>query len=311
MEYALFGFGNYAEPTTFNPLSNIAFLNSALDASEFSYRSPVLNFARIYKINTHSTSYAQLGRLFASKRFVFVSSDPVTMQIMLRDSPVFSRFPGITISSGSRLTARLRRAFEAKFQTEIYDNYGSSEFGKIAVECWKHDGLHFDPLTLQIDVVDINNKRILEQGNVGQLVITSSRNRALPLANYLSGDLGSILDAPCDCGSRWPRIMSLQGRHIDLFKRPDGELVNPFYLNNKFIAFPLLEWKLVQERHGKFTFHYLVLPYNRMNLSRLKQSLGNLLANLMGYDVELEFETSMPAQEPGSKARQFECRVSN
>ena len=167
IEYALFKFGNYGRKFTFNPLSSVIFLNSALDASEYTYRSPVLNFAKVYKINVRLTSSVQLNRLFLDKKIVFLSTDPATMRIMLQDSPAFDRFPGITISSGSQLTDTLRNAFENRFGTEVFDNYGSSEFGKIAVECWKHEGLHYDPVTLSIDVLGINEHRLLEEGKVG------------------------------------------------------------------------------------------------------------------------------------------------
>ena len=54
--------------------------------------------------------------------------------------------------------------------------------------------------------------KVLPAGETGELVITTLQRRAMPLLRYRTGDMASLLDGPCACGSPLPRLGPVLGR---------------------------------------------------------------------------------------------------
>ena len=59
-------------------------------------------------------------------------------------------------------------------------------------------------------------------GTMGDVVLTSLRNRAMPLVRYRVGDRARLVASPCRCGLPHPVIADLQARTGDFFVGADG-----------------------------------------------------------------------------------------
>ncbi len=123
--------------------------------------------------------------------------------------------PGLRslLSSADRLDPVLRHVLASVWNCTVLDHYGLTEMGYGgAVECPAHDGYHLRALDMIVEIVDFCGDEPLPPGEVGEVVITTLEREAMPLIRYRTGDVASLLPAPCGCGSPLPRLGPVCGR---------------------------------------------------------------------------------------------------
>jgi phenylacetate-CoA ligase len=89
--------------------------------------------------------------------------------------------------------------------------YGITEGQVSFCECRRRQGLHSHPDLVIAEIVDDNGK-ILNDGESGELVLTTLQIEGMPLVRYRTGDITYKLTAPCECGSNSVRIGPVLGR---------------------------------------------------------------------------------------------------
>ncbi|WP_129777666.1 phenylacetate--CoA ligase family protein [Peristeroidobacter soli] len=105
----------------------------------------------------------------------------------------------------------------------VFESYGSTEMGPIAHECpagSRH--IMSDHVYLEI----FNGDEPAGPGELGDLVLTSLFNRAMPLVRCRIGDRGRLSPDPCPCGLPHPVLSELVGRAADMFVTTEGTLVH-------------------------------------------------------------------------------------
>lgn len=132
--------------------------------------------------------------------------------------------PVAVATTAAPLTASARIRLEAVFGAPVYDEYRGSEFGWMAGECERRDGLHVFADVRRIEVVDESGAPAAP-GEVGDLVITDLRNRVFPLIRYRTGDRGALREHPCACGRPLPLMESPAGRTTDVIRLPSGAVL--------------------------------------------------------------------------------------
>lgn len=123
--------------------------------------------------------------------------------------------PGLRglLSSADRLDPVLRHVLASVWSCTVLDHYGLTEMGYGgAVECPAHDGYHLRALDMIVEIVDFCGDESLPPGEAGEVVITTLEREAMPLIRYRTGDVASLLSAPCGCGSPLPRLGPVLGR---------------------------------------------------------------------------------------------------
>lgn len=117
---------------------------------------------------------------------------------------------------GEKMRSRIRN----ELGIELYDIYGLTEvYGPgIGVNCDKQEGIHYWDDYLYIEIVDPVTGKVLPDGEMGEIVITTLVKEGAPLIRFRTHDLSRIIPGECPCGSPYPRIDIIAGRTDDMLK---------------------------------------------------------------------------------------------
>ncbi len=115
---------------------------------------------------------------------------------------------------------KMRARIAAELGVELYDIYGLTEiYGPgIGINCQKEEPMHYWDDFIYIEIIDPATGKVLPDGQVGEIVITTLRKEGAPLIRYRTHDLSRIVPEACSCGSPFPRIDRIIGRSDDMIK---------------------------------------------------------------------------------------------
>ena len=116
-------------------------------------------------------------------------------------------------------TDPMREEIEERLGVDGIDIYGLSEVIGPGVSCECHEaqeGLHIWEDHFYPEVVDPNTGEPVEEGEEGELVLTSLTKEALPVLRYRTGDLTTLEYDECSCGRTMVRMDNVTGRADDL-----------------------------------------------------------------------------------------------
>ena len=199
------------------------------------------------------------------------------------------------------LTKEMRRNIESSFSSEIFVNYGVTEFGYVAWECPEEHGLHVNCSSTILEIVDGNGK----SARSGEIVLTTLHNRAMPLIRYRTGDTGRW-GRECACGRLWPVLESLDGRLAEAVELPSGRLCPSikFYFPSgmKSDVSSIRQYQVVQEEPGLFVFRFV--PSGKGPGPECLAEVREKLLQAAGEPISVEFERAERiSREPSGKFR--------
>ncbi|MDA0181327.1 phenylacetate--CoA ligase [Solirubrobacter phytolaccae] len=116
-------------------------------------------------------------------------------------------------------TDAMRTEVEAALGLMALNVYGLSEIigPGVAAECAEaRDGLHVMEDHFLVEIIDVDSRAPVRDGEDGELVITTLTKEAMPLLRYRTGDITSLTREPCACGRTSPRISAIRGRVDDM-----------------------------------------------------------------------------------------------
>ncbi len=124
------------------------------------------------------------------------------------------------IIGSERWGEKMRKRIAAELGVSLYDIYGLTEvYGPgIGISCDEACGMHYFDDFVYFEVVDPKTGKVLPDGSLGELVITTLRKQGAPLIRYRTHDLTRILPGDCPCGRKYPRIDVILGRTDDMVK---------------------------------------------------------------------------------------------
>ncbi len=99
-------------------------------------------------------------------------------------------------------TEALRRQVEKLYGLKAFNSYGLSEMcgPGVAFECPEQNGMHIWEDQFYPEIIDPDTGKVLPDGEVGELVLTSLCREAMPLLRYRTRDLTRIIPGECPCG---------------------------------------------------------------------------------------------------------------
>jgi phenylacetate-CoA ligase len=131
-----------------------------------------------------------------------------------------AELPISTIIFGAEpCTDPMREEIEERLGVNGIDIYGLSEIIGPGVSCECHEaqnGLHIWEDRFFPEVVDPHTGEPVEEGEEGELVLTTLSKEALPVLRYRTGDLTTLNYDECECGRTMVRMDNVTGRADDL-----------------------------------------------------------------------------------------------
>ncbi len=124
------------------------------------------------------------------------------------------------IIGSERWSDRMRQRISESLGIELYDIYGLTEiYGPgIGINCQKEHYIHYWDDYLYLEIIDPETGKVLPDGELGEIVITTLCKEGAPLIRYRTHDLSRIIPQKCSCGSCYPRIDVIMGRTDDMMK---------------------------------------------------------------------------------------------
>ena len=124
------------------------------------------------------------------------------------------------VIGSERWSDKKREYISNELGIELYDIYGLTEiYGPgIGIKCDHQTGMHYWDDFIYIEIIDPETGEPVEDGEEGEIVITTLVKEGAPLLRFRTHDLSRIIPGECPCGSRYPRLDVIKGRSDDMFK---------------------------------------------------------------------------------------------
>ncbi|MDR1847761.1 MAG: AMP-binding protein [Bacteroidales bacterium] len=139
----------------------------------------------------------------------------------------------------------LGQQIKDKWDISLHSTYASTEMATTFAECNEGKGGHHHPELIICEV--IKDDEVVEEGIVGELVITTLGVEGMPLLRFKTGDMLSISTEPCHCGRQTMRVSPVIGRINHLLKYK-GTTIYPPALYDVLDNTPYVENYIVEVR---------------------------------------------------------------
>lgn len=194
--------------------------------------------------------------------------------------------PRIIICSSELLTPDARKKINSSFGVQLFDQYGSAEFGTVAWECQEHNGYHMDIESVVVEF--LKNEENTSPGEKGEIVVTGLFNSAMPLIRYSVGDVGSYDDDQCSCGRKLPIMNIIEGRKDDFLILPSGRIISPRNINFLEHIDGITEYRIIQKKQNKI----VVQTKKGSNFSQktVIQIKNEIEKGCVGENIEIDVE---------------------
>ena len=191
------------------------------------------------------------------------------------------------IIGSERWSEKMRRSICEKLGIDAYDIYGLTEvYGPgIGISCDAHDGIHYWDDFVYIEIIDPQTGETLPDGEWGEIVITTLRKEGAPLIRFRTHDLSRILPGDCPCGSKFPRLDTIQGRTDDMVKIKGVNLF-PSQIEEILKTFPEVssEYQMhISHLDGKDTMRLYVETNGSVDFLNLAKRIAERVKSRIGF----------------------------
>lgn len=121
------------------------------------------------------------------------------------------------VNISERLPPQARKRYAEVFDAPIFDDYAMGECLFLTNGCVKSGGMHVNADWAILEVVDENDQPVPAGTKGAKVLLTNLANRVQPFIRYKIGDIVTMADKPCGCGSNLPLIARIEGRDSAVF----------------------------------------------------------------------------------------------
>ncbi len=204
-------------------------------------------------------------------------------------------------------TAEMHEALHQLLGAFPTENYGLTEVGGpgVAGECREKAGMHINEDMFYAEIVNIEQNRVLPEGEKGEMVITTLTKEGMPVLRYRTKDITSLTYAPCKCGRTTARMSRVVGRTDDMLIIR-GVNVFPSQIESVLMAMPELGkmYEIVVDRKNYMDILEVHVEVGDANLltdySKLEALVEKIRHNLR---VVLQLDVKVKLVEPFSIRR--------
>jgi len=120
----------------------------------------------------------------------------------------------------------LSQKIKEKWNIKLFSTYASTEMSTAFTECEHQIGGHQHPELIITEILDDHGNPV-QQGESGELTITTLGVEALPLLRFKTGDIVQAHYEPCLCGRNTMRLGPVIGRKQQMIKYKGTTLYPP------------------------------------------------------------------------------------
>ncbi|TYQ15819.1 UNVERIFIED_CONTAM: phenylacetate-CoA ligase [Acetivibrio alkalicellulosi] len=124
----------------------------------------------------------------------------------------------IGLFGGEGHTPEMRAEIEKRWGILATENYGLSEIvgPGVSGECYNQCGMHINEDHYYPEIIDSDSGKTLEEGQKGELVLTTLTKEGIPMLRYRTKDITMLNFEPCKCGRTNVRMNKVLGRTDDM-----------------------------------------------------------------------------------------------
>ncbi len=192
------------------------------------------------------------------------------------------------VIGSERWSKKMRDKISSTLGIELFDIYGLTEiYGPgIGISCKYNTGMHYWDDFIYLEIIDPKTGENVPDGEFGEIVITTLVKEGAPLIRYRTHDLSRIIPGQCECGSKYPRIDSIQGRTDDMMKIK-GVNVFPSQIEEIIAEFDEInsEYQIhISHLDGKDTMRiYVEAVSGRVNFAETAEKLAERIKSKIGF----------------------------
>ncbi|MEX2285745.1 MAG: AMP-binding protein [Planctomycetaceae bacterium] len=183
-----------------------------------------------------------------------------------------------------------RQRIETAWGARLFDHWGMTEIGSLAVECLENPGgMHVLETECIAEIVDPQTLQPVQSGAQGELLITNLGRIGSPLIRYRTGDLVKADPNPCPCGRKLLRLEGgILGRCDDMVSIR-GNNVFPTSLEAILREYDdVVEYRIVVEtRRAMPHLRIEIEPSPQADIEPLLQTLSRAVKDRLNFQAEI------------------------
>lgn len=120
----------------------------------------------------------------------------------------------------------LGEKIQEQWKVKLYNTYASTEMQTAFTECSAGMGGHQQPDLIILEILDDHGNQ-LQEGEYGEVTITTLGVMGMPLLRYRTGDICCYYESVCSCGRHSRRLSPVLGRKQQMIKYKGTTLYPP------------------------------------------------------------------------------------
>lgn len=208
------------------------------------------------------------------------------------------------VNISERLMPKTRKHYEEIFGAPVLDDYGMGECMFITNGCPTSGGMHVNADWAILEVVDADYQPVPAGRQGAKVLVTNLANRVQPFIRYEVGDLLTMAEEPCECGSNLPLVAKVGGRDSEMFfidtddgRKPLSPVMFEHGLTHLLDA---REYQIIQEDNTRFKILIEPLPGVEFDRQRADRVIAEQVESYeLGHaiDVSIEVVDRLEAEE--------------
>jgi len=205
------------------------------------------------------------------------------------------KFTPIIHCTTGPLYPEVRKEIEKAFNgAHVYSFYGSREVSAIGSEIKGKDGMYILFDNVFVEILDKHNRPV-EEGEEGEVVVTTLNNFYMPLIRYKIGDR-AIKGDSFSFGTL--KLDNVTGRTLGVIYKKDGTKIDGQFFTTLFFNKPSIKgFQLVQKTLDNLVLNVVKSDYYKPE--ELKQIIQRIKTELPNIDIEVVFCESINLTQTG------------
>jgi len=185
----------------------------------------------------------------------------------------------------------LGKRITSQWNVKLYSTYASTEMGAAFTECGESNGGHLNPDLLILEVVDDEGK-VVGEGGLGEVVITTLGVEGMPLLRYKTGDLCHVYYNACRCGRTSTRLGPVVGRKQQMIKFKGTTIFPPALFDVLDMVKEIDLYQVVVSKNEYGNDEITILLSLQLNTSAFREMLHSLFKSKLRVTPAMQFITT-------------------